>query len=52
MGIPNKQIGIYKITSPSGKTYIGQSWNIRINQKTLHNRLTGISKNTTNLILV
>jgi len=29
MGIPNRQIGIYKITSPSGKTYIGQSWNIR-----------------------
>lgn len=24
----NEQIGIYKITSPSGKIYIGQSWNI------------------------
>lgn len=24
-----KIIGIYKITSPSGKVYIGQSWNIR-----------------------
>jgi group I intron endonuclease len=29
MAIPNKQIGIYKITSPSGKVYIGQSWNIK-----------------------
>jgi group I intron endonuclease len=29
MGIPNRQIGIYKITSPSGKVYIGQSWDIK-----------------------
>lgn len=28
MSIPNRQIGIYKITSPSEKVYIGQSWNI------------------------
>jgi group I intron endonuclease len=28
MSVPQKQIGIYKITSPSGKIYIGQSWNI------------------------
>lgn len=28
MSIGNKQIGIYKITSPSGKVYIGQSWDI------------------------
>jgi len=28
MAIPNKQIGIYKITSPSGRVYIGQSWDI------------------------
>lgn len=28
MKTPNKQIGIYKITSPSGRIYIGQSWNI------------------------
>lgn len=28
MAIPRKQIGIYKITSPSGKAYIGQSWDI------------------------
>jgi len=25
----NKIIGIYKITSPTGKMYIGQSWNIK-----------------------
>jgi len=32
-------VGIYKITSPSGKVYIGQSWNIerrRRQYKTLH----------------
>jgi group I intron endonuclease len=28
MAIPSRQIGIYKITSPSGRVYIGQSWNI------------------------
>lgn len=28
MRVPPQQIGIYKITSPSGKIYIGQSWNI------------------------
>ena len=25
----NNMIGIYKITSPSGRIYIGQSWNIK-----------------------
>jgi group I intron endonuclease len=29
MAIPARQIGIYKITSPSGKVYIGQSWDIQ-----------------------
>ena len=29
--------GIYKITTPSGKVYIGQSWNI-------HKRITGQNK--------
>jgi group I intron endonuclease len=29
MSIPNKQVGIYKITSPSGKVYIGQSWDVK-----------------------
>jgi group I intron endonuclease len=28
MSIGNRQIGIYKIISPSGKIYIGQSWDI------------------------
>lgn len=29
MGVPNQQIGIYKVTSPSGKVYVGQSWDIQ-----------------------
>ena len=28
MATPSRQIGIYKITSPSNKIYIGQSWDI------------------------
>lgn len=34
MGRGNKRIGIYKITSPSGKVYIGQS--VDINQRKSH----------------
>ena len=59
-------IGIYKITNPSGKIYIGQSINIEngifyssikeasiynlINYQTLFAKLNGRIKNNTNLI--
>ena len=43
MGIPNKQIGVYKITSPSGKVYIGQSWNIA-NRFSKYKSLSSIKK--------
>jgi group I intron endonuclease len=33
----DKLIGIYKITSPSGKIYIGQSWDIEQRKKTYNN---------------
>ena len=41
-------IGIYKITSPSNKIYIGQSWNIK--RTTLNAMLNGHNKNSSNLV--
>ena len=35
-------IGIYKITSPSNKIYIGQSWNIH--QREIQHRCAGSKK--------
>jgi group I intron endonuclease len=43
MGTPAKQIGIYKITSPSGKVYIGQSWDI-LNRFRKYKGLSSIKK--------
>jgi len=43
MAIPSKQIGIYKITSPSGKVYIGQSWDIK-NRFAKYRSLSSVKK--------
>lgn len=43
MSVPNRQIGIYKITSPSGKVYIGQSWDIA-NRISKYKGLSGVKK--------
>lgn len=37
-GTDEKKIGIYKITSPTGKTYVGQSTNIEKRKKTYQSR--------------
>jgi|694.fasta_scaffold103928_3 group I intron endonuclease len=43
MAIGNKQIGIYKIISPSCKIYIGQSWNIE-NRFSKYKSLSSVKK--------
>ena len=40
-------VGVYKITNPSGKIYIGQY----INERSISNNLIGLSKQTKNKII-